>query len=100
MTLAADTEGGRRLGAVSALNNAGISDDFGAMSCARRLEQHEAVLGRQVRSSAGEDMGRVVNVVVDQSGQVRAATAALSGFRVGFAPRSTDLFTNIGYMKV
>jgi len=26
------------------------------------LEQHNAVLGRQVRSSAGEDMGRVVNL--------------------------------------
>src|ERR1700736_2580967 len=38
------------------------------------LEQHDAVLGRQVRSIAGEDMGRVVNVVVDQSGQVRALT--------------------------
>jgi hypothetical protein len=37
------------------------------------LEQHDVVLGRQVRSIAGEDMGRVVNVVVDQSGQVRAA---------------------------
>ena len=44
------------------------------------LEQHDAVLGRQVRSSAGEDMGRVVNVVVDQSGQVRAAIIDFGGF--------------------
>jgi hypothetical protein len=44
------------------------------------LEQHNAVLGRQVRSSAGEDMGRVVNVVVDQSGQLRAAIIHFGGF--------------------
>ena len=44
------------------------------------LEQHDAVLGRQVRTSAGEDMGRVVNVVVDQSGQVRAAIIDFGGF--------------------
>ena len=44
------------------------------------LEQHDAVLGRQVRSSAGDDMGRVVNVVVDQSGQVRAAIIDFGGF--------------------
>ena len=44
------------------------------------LEQHDAVLGRQVRSIAGEDMGRVVNVIVDQSGQVRAAIIDFGGF--------------------
>ena len=44
------------------------------------LEQHDAVLGRQVRSIAGEDMGRVVNLVVDQSGQVRAAMIDFGGF--------------------
>jgi PRC-barrel domain len=44
------------------------------------LELHDAVLGRQVRSSAGEDMGRIVNVVVDQSGQVRAAIIDFGGF--------------------
>ena len=44
------------------------------------LEQHDVVLGRQVRSIAGEDMGRVVNVVVDQSGQVRAAIIDFGGF--------------------
>ena len=44
------------------------------------LEQHDAVLGRQVRSSADEDMGRIVNVVVDQSGQVRAAIIDFGGF--------------------
>jgi sporulation protein YlmC with PRC-barrel domain len=46
------------------------------------LEQQdvEAVLGRQVRSIAGEDIGRVVNVVVDRGGQVRAAIIDFGGF--------------------
>jgi hypothetical protein len=46
------------------------------------LEQQDvkSVLGRQVRSSVGEDMGRVVNVVVDRSGQVRAAIIDFGGF--------------------
>ena len=49
------------------------------------LEQHNAVLGRQVRSRAGEDMGRVVNVVVDQSGQLRAAIIDFGGFLAALA---------------
>jgi sporulation protein YlmC with PRC-barrel domain len=46
------------------------------------LEQQDvkSVLGRQVRSITGEDMGRVVNVVVDRSGQVRAAIIDFGGF--------------------
>jgi sporulation protein YlmC with PRC-barrel domain len=40
----------------------------------------KSVLGRQVRSITGEDMGRVVNVVVDRSGQVRAAIIDFGGF--------------------
>src|SRR5579862_4354764 len=33
----------------------------------------EGILGREVRSSADENMGRIVDVLVDRSGQVRAA---------------------------
>ena len=40
----------------------------------------QGVLGKEVRSSAGEDMGRVVDVLVDQSGQVRAAVIDFGGF--------------------
>src|SRR3954449_4709349 len=36
-------------------------------------EDVQAILGRQVLSSTGEDMGRVIDIVVDRSGQVRAA---------------------------
>jgi len=38
------------------------------------------VLGRDVRSPAEEDMGRIVDVIVDRSGQVRAAVIDFGGF--------------------
>jgi PRC-barrel domain len=40
----------------------------------------EGILGREVRSSADENMGRVVDVLVDGSGQVRAAVIDFGGF--------------------
>ena len=46
------------------------------------LNKHEVegVLGRQVRSSSDEDMGRIVDVLVDRDGQVRAAIIDFGGF--------------------
>ena len=38
------------------------------------------VLGRDVRSPADEDMGRIVDVIVDRTGQVRAAVIDFGGF--------------------
>src|SRR4030081_1679430 len=38
------------------------------------------VLGRDVRSAADEDMGRIVDVVVDRAGQVRAGVIDFGGF--------------------
>jgi hypothetical protein len=38
------------------------------------------VLGRDVRSAAGEDMGRIVDVIVDRAGTVRAAVIDFGGF--------------------
>ena len=40
----------------------------------------QSVLGRQVLGSAGEDMGRVIDIVVDRNGQVRAAVIDFGGF--------------------
>jgi hypothetical protein len=39
------------------------------------LNKHEVegILGREVRSAADENMGRIVDVLVDRAGQVRAA---------------------------
>jgi hypothetical protein len=46
------------------------------------LPNHEVqgILGREVLSSTGENMGRVVDVLVDHSGQVRAAIIDFGGF--------------------
>jgi hypothetical protein len=38
------------------------------------------VLGRDVRSAADEDMGRIVDVIVDRAGTVRAAVIDFGGF--------------------
>ena len=38
------------------------------------------VLGREVRSPADEDMGRIVDVIVDRAGIVRAAVIDFGGF--------------------
>ncbi|HEU5277118.1 MAG TPA: PRC-barrel domain-containing protein [Xanthobacteraceae bacterium] len=40
----------------------------------------QPVLGKIVRSSTGEDMGRLVDVVVDHDGQPRAAIIDFGGF--------------------
>jgi hypothetical protein len=38
------------------------------------------VMGRDVRSPADEDMGRIVDVIVDRTGTVRAAVIDFGGF--------------------
>jgi hypothetical protein len=42
--------------------------------------QVQSVLGREVRSSANENMGRIVDVIVDRTGSVRAAIIDFGGF--------------------
>ncbi|MGC1777440.1 MAG: PRC-barrel domain-containing protein [Xanthobacteraceae bacterium] len=46
------------------------------------LNDHEVegILGREVVGTANEDMGRIVDVLVDRSGQVRAAIIDFGGF--------------------
>ena len=43
-------------------------------------KQAQSVLGREVRSAANEDMGRIIDVIVDRNGQVRAAVIDFGGF--------------------
>jgi len=43
-------------------------------------DQVQGVLGREVRSAADENMGRVVDVLVDPAGQMRAAVIDFGGF--------------------
>jgi hypothetical protein len=40
----------------------------------------QGILGKQVRSTADEDMGRIVDVIVDRGGQARAAIIDFGGF--------------------
>jgi hypothetical protein len=46
------------------------------------LTNHEVqgILGREVLSSANENMGRIIDVLVDRGGQVRAAIIDFGGF--------------------
>ncbi|WP_234831319.1 PRC-barrel domain-containing protein [Rhodopseudomonas palustris] len=43
-------------------------------------EDARGVLGREVRSAADEDMGRIVDIVVDKEGKTRAAIIDFGGF--------------------
>ncbi len=40
----------------------------------------ESILGREIYSPTGEDMGKVVDILVDHTGQVRAAIIDFGGF--------------------
>ena len=68
-------------------------------------QQLESILGKNVISPSGEDMGRIVDIMVDRSGQVRAAIIDFGGFlgvgtrkiavdwRLLFAFRPTERWT-------
>lgn len=43
-------------------------------------EQLESVLGIEALSSTGEDMGRITDIIVDRTGQIRAAIIDFGGF--------------------
>ena len=45
-----------------------------------QASEAHGVLGRDVRSPRDEDMGRIVDVIVDRAGQVRAAVIDFGGF--------------------
>jgi sporulation protein YlmC with PRC-barrel domain len=43
-------------------------------------QEVSTILGKSVRSNAGEDMGRIVDIIVSRDGQVRAAIIDFGGF--------------------
>jgi len=43
-------------------------------------QQVESILGKKVRSSSGDDMGRIVDIIADKTGQLRAAIIDFGGF--------------------
>jgi sporulation protein YlmC with PRC-barrel domain len=54
----------------------------------------QSILGRQVLGSAGENMGRVIDIVVDRNGQVRAAVIDFGGF-LGVGSRKIAVDWNV-----
>lgn len=63
-------QAGTTTGAVAAGTPAAVLDD----------QQVEGILGKSIRSSAGDNMGRIVDVIVTRAGQVRAAVIDFGGF--------------------
>jgi hypothetical protein len=59
---------------------AGASGTDGIGKTVLPYQDIQGVLGKEIRSSADEDMGRVVDVLVDQAGHVRAAVIDFGGF--------------------
>jgi hypothetical protein len=43
-------------------------------------QDYDGVLGKPVRSAAGEDMGRIIDIIVDKDGRPRAAIIDFGGF--------------------
>ena len=43
-------------------------------------QEVSTILGKSVRSSVGEDMGRIVDIIVSRDGQVHAAIIDFGGF--------------------
>ncbi len=56
--------------------DAGVTADAVVLS----KNQIQGILGKKVMSGAGQDMGQIVNVIVDRSGQPRAAVVDFGGF--------------------
>src|SRR6266704_1748372 len=53
---------------------------IGASAGALAAADARGILGRDVKSAAGENMGRIVDVVVDRFGTARAAVIDFGGF--------------------
>jgi sporulation protein YlmC with PRC-barrel domain len=58
----------------------GESEKEGTPATVVDAQQLESILGKNVISPTGEDMGRIVDIIVDRSGQVRAAIIDFGGF--------------------
>ena len=75
-----DTKGADTKGADQAHPNGPAPGDLKlTVTVFDRLEV-QSILGKEVRSGANEDMGRIIDVIVDRSGQVRAAIIDFGGF--------------------
>jgi hypothetical protein len=78
LTTKAGAEGtsGLASGSEASLQNADLAPTVTVLGS----KQAQGVLGKEVRSTADENMGRIVDVIVDRDGQVRAAVIDFGGF--------------------
>lgn len=61
-------------------NGTTVTTDDGTPATVIDDREVEGILGKNVRSSAGEDMGQIIDVIVKRNGQVRAAVIDFGGF--------------------
>jgi len=66
--------------AEDALNTAGANPDRGTFLMVLDDRGVQPILGKEVRGSNGEDMARIVNLIVDRAGRPRAAIVDFGGF--------------------
>ena len=76
----APTSGTRSAEPVAPQPSAAATGKGGIAAAAIDPHDVEAILGKSVRSSAGEDMGRLVDVLVGRDGRPRAAIIDFGGF--------------------
>lgn len=77
-----ETQSGRVLATVlsSSQEHGSPGDPADASVSVLDHEEAEGILGKEVRGPKGENMGRIVDVIVDRSGEVKAAIIDFGGF--------------------
>jgi sporulation protein YlmC with PRC-barrel domain len=60
--------------------NAPPNPHSGTLAMVLDNQEVSAILGKSVGSNAGEDMGRIIDVIVSRDGQIRAAIIDFGGF--------------------
>jgi sporulation protein YlmC with PRC-barrel domain len=58
----------------------------------------ESLLGKKVQSTKGDDLGRIVDVIVDKAGQIRAAVIDFGGF-LGVGSRKIAVDWHVVHMS-
>ncbi|MGH6967815.1 MAG: PRC-barrel domain-containing protein [Stellaceae bacterium] len=67
-------------GRIQALAETPAPAASGTSSAVLTKDKAQAILGKPVTSTAGENMGRIVDVIVDKAGKPRAAIIDFGGF--------------------
>lgn len=71
---------GGGLGRIQAFAETPAPAASGTPSAVLTKDKAQAILGKPVTSTAGENMGRIVDVIVDKAGKPRAAIIDFGGF--------------------